>query len=417
VVWPGGSDIVLGPMDSTTVSPYEALVQARERFEGSQDLTVAIEEEFQILDPVSLDLTSGYERLSERAAQGPLREHLAGELIASEIEVKTGRCETFTDAARFLPERRRALFEAADALGYELCATGTHPWSPWQDQRIIDTPHYRLVEEHLRYLAWRNNTWGMHLHVGVHGADRAVRLANALRAILPDLLALSCSSPWSEGRLSGLASTRSQLFTRAFPRCGIPEPLADWAEYDRYVRFLLDTRSIIEHTQIWWCVRPHQDFGTVEVRNADGFPDARESVAVAAFAYAMAARALRAIDDGEPLVDHPPRVLEENQWRAIRYGMSGELIDLATMRAVPAAERVRALLDDAAPEVLAHGLGPLLAPLERIFTQGTCAARIVRAVEGGSSLEEAFAAEVRSTRESARPEAESTEEAGAFGRA
>jgi carboxylate-amine ligase len=403
--------------DQQRLAPDEQISFAREAFDDGQDFTIAVEEEFALLDPETLELTSRFEELKAGAAGTELDEHLVGELIASEIEVKTGRCANFGEVAERMVERRAQLGELADRFGVGLASTGTHPWSRWQDQRIIDTPHYRLVEEHLRYLAWRNNTWGMHLHVGVHGADRAVRLANALRAILPDLLALSCSSPWSEGRLTGLASTRSQVFTRAFPRCGIPEPLADWAEYDRYVRFLLDTRSIIEHTQIWWCVRPHQDFGTVEVRNADGFPDARESVAVAAFAYAMAARALRAIDEGEPLVDHPPRVLEENQWRAIRYGMSGELIDLATMRAVPAAERVRALLDDAAPEVAAHGLGPLLAPLERIFTQGTCSARIVRAVEGGSSLEEAFAAEVRATRESARPGAQSTEEAGAFGRA
>ena len=127
---------------------------------------------------------------------------------------------------------------------------------------------------------------------------------NRLRSILPDLLALSASSPWSEGRETFLHSTRSQHFTRMFPRCGIPEPFAGWGDYDAFVRFLLDTGSIREHTQIWWCVRPHQSFGTVELRNADGAPDVREAIALAAFGYLMAARALRAIDEGEPPLVH-----------------------------------------------------------------------------------------------------------------
>src|SRR5262249_36307758 len=194
--------------------------------------------------------------------------------------------------------------------------------------------------------------------------DRAIQLSNAVRQILPDLLALSCSSPWYERRITYLHSTRTQLFTRMFPRCGIPDAFADWADYDRFVRFLLDTGSIREQTQIWWCVRPHQAFGTVELRNADGMPDVRESIAVAAFGYAMVAYYLRLIDEGVPIRSWEGRYLEENMWRAIRFGLSGELIDLdAGLRAVPAAERIRGLLAAAAPEVQALGLEPHLRPL------------------------------------------------------
>ena len=133
---------------------------------------------------------------------------------------------------------------------------------------------------------------------------------NAMRSVLPDLLALSASSPWYEGRYTHLHSTRSQLFTRMFPRCGIPEPFDGWADYDRFVRWLVETRSIKEHTEIWWCVRPHQSYGTVELRNADALADVRESLAVMAYAYALSARRLRAIDEGEPLVELRGRHIE-----------------------------------------------------------------------------------------------------------
>jgi carboxylate-amine ligase len=395
-----GSAIVGDPMGSSVSDPYGSLAEAPARFDASTDLTLAIEEEFQILDRETLSLRNGFRELHALAQGTPLEEHLAGELIECEVEVKTGRCETFAEAAHLTIARRRELFELVDRFGAELCSTGTHPWSPWTEQSIIDTPHYRLVEESLRYVAWRNNTFGIHVHVGVQGSDRAIELMNRLRSILPDLLALSASSPWSEGRMTYLHSTRSQHFTRMFPRCGIPEPFAGWADYDAFCRFLLDTGSIREHTQIWWCVRPHQSFGTVELRNADGIPDVREAIALAAFGYLMAARALRGIDEGEPVELHAGRVLEENMWRAIRHGLSGELIDLDGRRSVPAAERIRLLIDDAAPEVRALGLAPFLAPIDRMLDEGNAAQRIIRRLQDGATFEETFAEQVRETRES-----------------
>jgi glutamate---cysteine ligase / carboxylate-amine ligase len=388
------------PMGASVTDPYGSLAEARSRFDASTDLTLAIEEEFQILDRSTLGLRNGFRELQAMAEGTPLAEHLAGELIECEVEVKTGRCERFAEAARLTVERRRELYVLADRLGVELCSTGTHPWSRWQDQSIIDTPHYQLVEESLRYVAWRNNTFGIHVHVGVQGHERAIDLMNRLRSILPDLLALSSSSPWTDGRMTHLHSTRTQHFTRMFPRCGIPEPFAGWDDYDAFCRFLLDSGSIREHTQIWWCVRPHQSFGTIELRNADGAPDVREAIALAAFGYLMAARALRGIDEGEPARIPAGRVLEENQWRAIRHGISGELIDLDTMRSVPAAERIRGLIEDAAPEVHALGLERYLAPIERMLVEGNCAQRAIRRLEQGATLEETFAEQVRETRES-----------------
>jgi glutamate---cysteine ligase / carboxylate-amine ligase len=381
--------------------PFAALDEARGIFDRSQDLTLAIEEEFQIVDPETHGLVNRFAELKARADATPLGEHTAGELISSEIELKTGRCESFPEAARVLVEHRRALLDEADAMGVALAACGTHPWSPWWQQEVIDTPHYRIVEATLRYVAWRNNTFGIHIHVGVQGADRAIALGNAMRSVLPDLLALSASSPWYEGRYTHLHSTRSQLFTRMFPRCGIPEPFDGWADYDAFVRWLVDTRSIREHTEIWWCVRPHQSYGTVELRNADALADVRESLAVMAYAYALSARRLRAIDEGEHLPDLRGRHIEENMWRAIRFGLSGELIDYERgMASVPAAERVRAQLADAAPEIAALGLEPYLAPLGRMLDHGNSAQRSIAALEAGATLEELFADQVRVTRES-----------------
>jgi carboxylate-amine ligase len=381
--------------------PLAALDEARGIFERSQDLTLAIEEEFQIVDPQTHGLVNRFAELKARADATPLGEHTAGELISSEIEIKTGRCETFPEAARALIERRRALLDEADAIGVALAACGTHPWSPWWEQEVIDTPHYRIVEGTLRYVAWRNNTFGIHIHVGVHGADRAMAFNNAMRSVLPDLLALSASSPWYEGRYTHLHSTRTQLFTRMFPRCGIPEPFDGWADYDRFVRWLVETGSIKEHTEIWWCVRPHQSYGTVELRNADALADVRESLAVMAYSYALSARRLRAIDEGEPLVELRGRHIEENMWRAIRWGMSGELIDYERgMQSVPAAQRVRAQLADAAPEIASLGLETYLEPLHRMLESGNSAQRSIAALESGVPLEELFADQVRVTRES-----------------
>jgi len=185
--------------DAQTLTPEEQIASAREAFESGRDFTVAVEEEFAIVDPESLGLVNRFEELQAAARGTPFAEHLVGELIASEIEVRTGRCETFAEAAAVMGERRRQLLELAGRFDVLLGATGTHPWSPWQEQRIIDTPHYRRNDELLRYVVWRNNSFGLHVHVGIRGADRAIRVTDGLRTYLPHVLALSGSSPFVEG--------------------------------------------------------------------------------------------------------------------------------------------------------------------------------------------------------------------------
>ncbi len=371
--------------ESIEEDPLDALEQARAHFASATDFTIGIEEEFQILDPDTLSLSQQYPELRAMADASPLAGGVAGELIKSEIEIKTGRCETFAEAAAQIRERRRLLFGVADELGVGLGANGTHPFARWQDQEIIDTPHYRIVEGQLKYVAWRNNTFGIHVHVGIRDADRAMAVCNALRSVVPELTAASASSPWLEDRVTHLRSTRSQIFTRMFPRCGLPDTFASWAEYEDFVRYLIDVGSIREHTEIWWTIRPHQSFGTVEIRACDALPDVNESLALCALQVALAARFARMYDEGEPLPIYEHRYLEENVWRSIRWGLDWELIDFAAQRSVPAPDRVRALIELCGPEIDALGLAPYLPPLERILAEGDNASRYVRRIEAGES--------------------------------
>jgi len=366
--------------------PYDQLLRdARERFDAADDLTVAVEEEFALLDPATLDLVNRFEDVKAAAAGTPLAANLAGELIASEIEVKTGKQPSLADAIAALPERRAQLAALVEPLGLLLGTTGTHPWASWKDQRIIDTPHYRRNDEVLRYVVWKNNTFGFHAHVGIRGADRAIRVVSALRNWLPELLAVSASSPFAEAVDTGLHSARTQIFTRFFPRCGVPDPFAGWDEYEAYVRFLYETRSIDEHTQLWWSVRPHLAFPTVEIRICDAQPDVGEAQALAALCVALVARIARALDEGEPLPAHPHRLIEENLWRAIRYGLSGELIDLERGDVIPARARLERLLDWISPVADEIGATPFLALPER-----NAAERQIARFEEGASLAEIY---------------------------
>jgi carboxylate-amine ligase len=378
--------------DQQRLSSDEQIERARAQFEAATDFTVAVEEEFAILDPGSLDLTNRFEDVKAASEGTSLEEHLVGELIASEVEVRTGRCETFADVPGVMAERRGQLQALVEPMGLLLGATGTHPWADWKKQRIIDTPHYRRNDELLRYVVWRNNTFGLHVHVAIKGPDRAIAVASGMRNFLPELLALSCSSPFVENVNSGLHSARTQIFTRFFPRCGVPDAFASWAEYESFVRFLYDTGSITEHTQIWWSVRPHLAFPTVEIRICDGQPELSEAQSLAAFATALTARIARALDEGEPVEPLSHRLIEENFWRAIRYGLPGELIDFGRGESIPARQRIEELIEWVLPVAEEIGAATYLAVPEQ-----NAAERQIERFEDGASLEEIYAEQVRAT--------------------
>jgi carboxylate-amine ligase len=375
--------------DEQRLGYEELLAVARTAFDEGEDFTVAVEEEFALLDPATLDLVNRFEEVQAAAQGTPLEPNLVGELIASEVEIKTGRCASFAEVPAAMAERRSQLQALVEPMGITLGATATHPWADWKDQRIIDTPHYRRNDQLLRYVVWRNNTFGLHVHVGVRGADRAIAVANGLRNFLPELLALSASSPFVENVNTGLHSARTQIFTRFFPRCGVPDAFASWQQFEDYVRFLYETGSVTEHTQLWWSVRPHLAFPTVEIRICDGQPELADAQALAAFAYSLAARIARAADEGEPVRDQPHRLIEENLWRAIRYGLSGELIDLERGDVLPARARLERLLEWVAPVADELGTTPYLALPDR-----NAAERQIARYEEGASLEEIYAEQV-----------------------
>jgi carboxylate-amine ligase len=366
--------------------------RTREVFEASTDFTLAVEEEFQLLDPDTLDLTQRYSELRPHADADPaLADAVAGELIESEIEIRSGRCESWSETVARQRDARSHLFRIAADNGIGLGATAAHPWSPWQDQKIIDTEHYRRVAEGLQYVAWRNNTFGIHVHVGIRGADRAVAVCDRLRVRMPELLAVSANSPFLDGVDSGLHSVRSQIFTKSFPRCGIPDHFGSFEAYADYVDFLVRVGSIVEATQIWWSVRPHHSFGTVEMRICDAQTSGDDSLALAGLLIAAIAQAAMDEDEGVPYTPHAPRLVEENFWRAIRYGLDGKMIDLDAVEEYPAAAVPERLLDWTAPARSALGLDFAL-PSEN------GAQRQRRALTSGATLEDVFRAEVELTR-------------------
>ncbi len=368
---------------------------ARERFESSTDFTIGLEEEFAIVEPASLELAHRFEDVYAACLQDQvLAESAAGELIASEIEIRSGRAESFAEAMALQQERRARLFELVAGMGLGLAAMGTHPWANYLDQRIIDTPHYNRLRHELGWVAQRNNTWSLHVHMGVRGADRAIAVCDWLRELLPTLLAASANSPFLDGRDSGLHTVRTEIFTRTFPRCGVPSLFRDWATYADFIGTLQRVGSVVESTQLWWSVRPHHSFGTVEVRICDAQTRGDESFALAGLIAACIAQAALDYDEhgyegaGAPLAD---REIEENLWRAIRHGRSGKLIDFRRGAEVEADAVLEGLL--AWTEPARSQLG-----IEVALPARNGAQRAREALDSGLSIEDVYRDAVAETR-------------------
>lgn len=368
---------------------------ARERFESSTDFTVGLEEEFAILDPGTLELEHRFEDVHAACQKDDvLAESAAGELIASEVEIRSGRSATFAAAVEAQRERRSRLFELVEGMGLALGAMGTHPWANYLDQRIIDTPHYNRLRHELGWVAQRNNTWSLHVHMGVRGADRAIAVCDWLRELLPPLLAASANSPFLDRRDTGLHSVRTEIFTRTFPRCGVPSPFRDWQGYADFTGTLERLGSVVESTQLWWSVRPHHKFGTVEVRICDAQTRGEESFAVAGLIAACIAQTALDYDErgygggGGPLRDNE---IEENLWRAIRHGRDGKQIDFRRGREVEMSEVLNGLL--AWTEPARSRLGIDVALPERNGAQ-----RAREALDAGIAIEDIYRDAVAETR-------------------
>ena len=367
----------------------------RERFESSTDFTVGLEEEFAILDPGTLELEHRFEEVYAACQEDELlAESAAGELIASEVEIRSGRSESFAEAMARQRERRTRLFDLVGGMGLALGAMGTHPWADYLDQRIIDTPHYTRLRHELGWVAQRNNTWSTHVHMGVRGADRAIAVCDRIRELLPLLLAVSANSPFLDRRDSGLHTVRTEIFTRTFPRCGVPSTFGDWERYAEFVGMLERTATIVESTQLWWSVRPHHTFGTVEVRICDAQTRGDESTALAGLIAACIAQAAIDYDEGgdgglgAPLAD---REIEENLWRAIRHGASGRMIDFRRGVEVETREMLESVLAWAEPARAELGL-------EVRLPGRNGAERAREALDAGVSIEDIYRDAVAETK-------------------
>jgi len=375
------------------------LGKAAELFEESDDFTVGLEEEFAIVDPDSLELAHEFAAMKAECDEDELLAvAAAGELIDTEIEIRSGRGDDFAHAAAMQREHRERLFSIADGMRLGLGSWGTHPWANYLDQQIIDTEHYIRLREELQWVALRNNTWSNHVHVGVKGADRAIAVCDHLREVLPPLLALSSNSPFLDGHETGLHSARTQIFTRTFPRCGVHEPFRSWETYASFIDRLTATGAVAEATQLWWSVRPHHRFGTVELRICDAQTDGAESFALAGLIAACIAQTALDYDEGklpEPLAG---REIEENLWRAIRWGLDGEMIDWrGSGELIATREVVEQLAEWSAPAAAAIGA-------QAALPERNGAQRSIDALRDGAVIGDVYRDAVEETRRTYAPE-------------
>jgi carboxylate-amine ligase len=292
--------------------------------------TIGIEEELMILDASSFDLANEVEALLEPAPAGEIKP----ELMESVLEISTDPCETTTAAAEQLRALRAQVSQTAASKGLAIGSAGTHPFALWQNQRIAARARYRDLVAALRYVARRELIFGMHVHVAIDDPEKAIHVANGMRLHLPVLLALSANSPFWQGDLTGFASTRQPIF-RAFPRVGIPPSYRDWSDYEQRIEFMVKAGVIPDYTYLWHDVRPHPDFGTVEIRAMDAQTRLEHTLGLAALAQAMVRELSEHFESGKPLSSYPFEMLDENKWLAARHGLEGELVDL------PRSDRVR----------------------------------------------------------------------------
>jgi carboxylate-amine ligase len=308
-----------------------------------QQFTLGIEEEFQIVDPQTRELRS---HVSEILAEGKtlLGEHVKPEMIQSMIEVGTGICKDIDEARTDITNLRGLLSGLVRKQGLEIVAAGTHPFSHWQDQKIFENARYELIVEENQMIARSLLTFGLHVHVGIADPERAIHIMNAVRYMLPHVLALSTSSPFWLGVQTGLKSYRSEVFTR-MPRTGIPDHFESDTSFQRYVALLVETGCIDDGKKIYWDVRPHPFFPTLEFRICDIPTRVDDTIAIAALFQALVAKVDRLLDENLTFRLHHRMLIEENKWRAVRYGLDGRMIDFGKGKEVPIRDLIRELLD------------------------------------------------------------------------
>jgi carboxylate-amine ligase len=362
------------------------------RFEA-QAYTLGIEEELMILDAESMELVNAIEQLLEESPRGQIKP----ELMESVLEISTDPCTDMAEADSQLRALRHQVTETARSKGMAIGSSGTHPFALWEDQRIVARPRYRDIISALRFVARQELIFGMHVHVGVDGPDKAIHVANGMRVHLPVLLGLSANSPFWRGAPTGLASTRTPIF-RAFPRVGIPPTYEDWEDWERRIEFMVRAGVIQDYTYLWHDVRPHPRFGTVEVRVMDSQTHVEHSLGLAALVQAMVKELAEHFDAGRQLSSYPFEMLDENKWLAARHGLQGEIVDLPSSDRVATAELARRLLDRMREHCQDLGSESELEAVEDLLRRGNGASRQVVVFEANHDLHEVTAEIVEATR-------------------
>jgi carboxylate-amine ligase len=307
-----------------------------------EQFTLGIEEEFQIVDPTTRELRS---HVSEVLEEGRmlLGEKVKPEMIQSMIEVGTGVCKDISEARADITNLRRVTSELVRKRGLVIVAAGTHPFSDWQDQKIFENSRYESIVEENQIIARSLLTFGLHVHVGIANPERAIQIMNAIRYLLPHVLALSTSSPFWLGVDTGLKSYRSEVFAK-FPRTGIPDYFESHGSFEQYVELLVRTGCIDNGKKIYWDVRPHPFFPTLEFRICDIPTRVDDTIAIAALFQAMVAKVNKLLDQNLTFRLHHKMLIEENKWRALRYGLDGKMIDFGKRIEVPVRDLIRELL-------------------------------------------------------------------------
>jgi carboxylate-amine ligase len=370
----------------------------RENFTGPS-CTVGIEEELMIVDAKSHALVNAIELLLEDTGAANVEREdgdIKPELMESVLEIATKPCRTTIAAGEQLRSLRRQVHDTASRRGLTIGSAGTHPFAMWEDQRIVARPRYRDIISALRFVARQELIFGMHVHIGMDDADKAIHVANGMRVHVPVLLALSANSPFWRGDQTGLLSTRTPIF-RQFPRVGIPPAYADWEDWERTVAFMVSSGVMEDYTYLWYDVRPHPNLGTVEIRCCDSQTRVEHTVALAALIQAMVKELAEHYDDGKRLADYPWQMLDENKWLAARHGLEGEIVDLPSNERVVTKALTRRLLDRLEPHAQDLGSGDALDGIRDLLERGNGASRQIVVYEANRDLDEVMAEIVAAT--------------------
>src|SRR5579862_168432 len=348
--------------------------------------TIGIEEELMILDAGSLELVNAIETMLEATDAGEIKP----ELMESVLESSTDPCKTVGEAGEQLHNLRRQVRQTAESKGLAIAAAGTHPFAMWEDQRIVARPRYRDLISALRFVARQELIFGVHVHVGLDDPDKAIHVTNGMRVHMPILLGLSANSPFWRADATGLASTRTPIF-RAFPRVGIPPTYKGWEDYSRRIDFMINARVIEDYTYLWFDVRPHPKFGTVEIRVMDSQTRIEHTLGLAALVQGMVKELAEHYESGDKLSRYPYEMLDENKWLAARHELEGELVDLPSFERVGTRALARRLIDRMREHCQELGSADELEAVEDLLERGNGAARQVVVYEANHDLREVMA--------------------------